>query len=183
MLRVIKISSKNKDLIKIRKLYECVFPENERGPLTTLLEDNFGCSEIFAFYDKEVFCGFISLLNYKDICHIIYFAVDPVLQGGGYGSQILNLLNDIKPHKRILADVEVKTAIASNNMLRDKRKQFYLRNGFTTTKVAYDWQDDSYEILIRGGLLSEQEFWGFWESICRVNKEFNFFIKTKRDVK
>lgn len=175
MLNAIKISNRSADLIKIRELYECVFPENERGPLTILLEDNSGCSEIFAFYDKEVFCGFIALLTYKDICHILYFAVDPVLQGRGYGSQILNLLNEIKPHTRILADIEVKTAIASNNTLRDKRKQFYLRNGFTTTSVAYDWQDDSYEILIRGGHLSKQEFWGFWESVCKINIEFNNF--------
>lgn len=175
MLRVIKISNTSEDLIKIRKLYEDVFPENERGPLNILLEDNSGYSEIFAFYDKEAFCGFISLLIYKDICHILYFAVDPVVQGGGYGSQILNLLNKIKPHKRILADIEVKTAIASNNMLRDKRKQFYLRNGFTTTNVAYDWQGDSYEILVRGGNLSEQEFSDFWESVYRTNEGFKNF--------
>jgi hypothetical protein len=42
-----------------------------------------------------------------------------------------------------------------------KRKAFYIRNGYTVSGVSYIWRQESYEILVNGGELSEKEFEGF----------------------
>lgn len=175
MLKAIKITSQSSDLDKVEELYVKAFPENERSPLMLLLDDESNCSEIFAFYDNEIFCGFISLLTHDDISHIIYFAVDENLRGKGYGGEALRLLKDIKPQNRIIADIEVATAVAPNNAQRSKRKQFYYKNGYASSGVSYAWRNEAYEILIDGGSLSEKEFWDFWEAVSKINSDFERF--------
>lgn len=175
MLRAIKINSQSLELDKVQKLYVKAFPDNERSPLVLLLDDNSNCSEIFAFYDNELFCGFISILTTNDISHILYFAIDETLRDKGYGTQALHLLKQLKHQNRILADIEVNTSIATNNEQRKKRKQFYMRNGYIPSGVYYDWRDESYEILINGGSLSEKEFWNFWECVGKINPDFERF--------
>lgn len=175
MLNIIKINSTSSQLNLINKLYEDAFPENERGPFNLLIEDNSSYSEILAFYDNNKFCGFTSSLIYKDIYHIIYFAVEPSLQGKSYGSQILSLLSDIKENYRIIVDIEVESPTATNNLLRAKRKSFYLKNNFISTEVNYNWQGDPYEILTNRGTLTKNEFWDFWDKLCGINPNFQHF--------
>lgn len=175
MLKAIKVTSQSLDLDKVQKLYVKAFPENERGPLVLLLDDSSNCSEIFAFYDNGIFCGFISLLTNDDISHILYFAIDELLRGKGYGTEALRLLKQIKPQNRIIADIEVTTSVAPNNAQRNKRKQFYYKNGYVCSGVSYDWRNESYEILINGGTLSEKEFWRFWECVAKINSNFAKF--------
>ena len=43
--------------------------------MDAVLDDETGISELCAFFDGELFCGFVVLLNQGDITHIIYIAV------------------------------------------------------------------------------------------------------------
>lgn len=174
VLKYEKLTSKSRDLSKVQELYELSFPPNERGPLEALLDDGTSCSEIFVLYD-DIFCGFISLLSCGDLSHIIYFAIEDELRGKGYGGQALNLLKTIKSECRILADLEMVTDVADNNLQRTKRKAFYTKNGYKESNVKYDWNGDCYEILVSGGDIAEDEFWNFWETVNNVNANFDKF--------
>lgn len=169
MLTIKHITEQSEELIQIESLYERAFPENERRPLAPLFQDKSGNSEVIAFYDDTLFCGFACLLTYLDISHIIYFSTEDALRGKGYGSAALTLMSEMKGKNRVIVDIEVEKNDVSNNEQRKKRKDFYLKNGYTESKIKYNWRHESYEILVYGGVLSKKDFNNFWKNIYFKN--------------
>ena len=150
---------------KAKALYYRAFPKNERRSFPELAENRLGGTEIFCFYDAELFVGMACLLNGQEISHIIYLAIDESLRGHGYGSKALELLHQSKPGKKIMVDIEIPDEQAENAKQREKRKKFYLRAGYEETPIKYEWRHENYEILSFGGQVSEEEYDGFWEDL------------------
>ena len=153
------------ELNKAKALYYRAFPKNERRSFPELVENRFGSTEVFCFYDEETFVGMACLLNSPSISHVIYLAVDESLRGYGYGSRALELLHQSKPGKKIMVDIEIPDEQAENAEQRRMRKKFYLRAGYEETPVKYEWRHENYEILSFGGKISEAEYDGFWEDL------------------
>lgn len=165
MLTMKPIGDTPEELKKAKALYYRAFPKNERRSFPELVENRFGSTEVFCFYDGETFVGMACLLNTPTISHIIYLAVDESLRGHGYGSKALELLHQNKPGKKLMVDIEIPDEQAENAGQRRMRKRFYLRAGYEETPVKYEWRYESYEILSFGGQVSEAEYDGFWESL------------------
>ena len=170
MLSMKSISNASEELKKARALYYRAFPKNERRSFPELVENRFGSTEVFCFYDGETFVGIACLLNTPTISHIIYLAVDESLRGNGYGSKALELLHQSKPGKKIMVDIEVPDELAENVEQRRMRKKFYLRAGYEETPVKYEWRHEDYEILSFGGQISEAEYDGFWEDLQKQSE-------------
>lgn len=164
-LRIEKVTEKTKELEGIKKLYIQAFPENERRPFEDMLSDKTKCIEVLAFYDGEQFCGFACLLNTEDISHIIYLAIEDSYRNKGYGSLALTVIHKQKAGRRVIVDIERENEKAENNEQRQKRKQFYLRNGYKETEVKYHWEQEDYEILAYGGDVSNEDFEMFWDKL------------------
>lgn len=164
-----KVTPFSKDVLKIRKLYIDSFPENERFSFRKMILNKNGHYETFAFYNEGSFCGFAILLNSLDISHIIYFATLPEVRGKGLGAKALSSIGRIKSGMRIIVDIEREVPGCAENEIRRRRKNFYLRNGFSETEVRYRWQDEAYEILVLGGKLSGEDFGNFWKALG-INK-------------
>ncbi|MBS6196276.1 MAG: GNAT family N-acetyltransferase [Clostridiales bacterium] len=164
-LNIAKITEQSKEIGMINELYISAFPNKERRPLMPLLQDHTGHGEVLAFWDENTFCGFACLLNCGEISHIIYFAIEEELRGKGYGTAVLSAIAERKAGKRIIVDIEAENKQGVDYSKRHKRKRFYLHNGFLETNVAYEWRNESYEILSRGGFLSMEEFKNFWNQI------------------
>lgn len=162
MIRLERVTKQTPELNRIQSLYESAFPKNERKPLGLFLEEA-DCCAFVAFYEGERYCGFAILLTWKDITHILYFAVENTLRDRGYGTDALKLLRTLRPDNRFIADIEVDDVHAPNHGQRQKRKQFYLRNGYRESGVTYEWQGEHYEILVSGGTVTLQENDDFWE--------------------
>lgn len=171
MLSMKLISNTPKELKKTKALYYRAFPKNERRSFPELVENRFGGTEIFCFYDGENFVGMACMLNTPMISHIIYLAVDESLRGNGYGSKALELLQQSKPGKKIMVDIEVPDEQAENAEQRRMRKKFYLRAGYEETPVKYEWRKENYEILSFGGQISEAEYDDFWENLRKQSEE------------
>ena len=165
MLSMKLIGNTPEELKKAKALYYRAFPKNERRSFPELVENRFGGTEVFCFYDGEIFVGMACLLNSPTISHIIYLAVDESLRGHGYGSKALDLLHRSKPGRKIMVDIEIPDEQAENAGQRRMRKKFYLRAGYEETPVKYEWRHENYEILSFGGQVSEAEYDGFWESL------------------
>lgn len=163
MLKIESVTTRTPQLSEIRSLYRRAFPANERSPFRALLQDPMGCGDFMAFFDGDTFCGFAVLLTHGDITHILYIAIEETLRDSGYGAQALRAIQDRHPGNRILADIEAPRPEANNNAQRRKRKQFYLRNGYTVSPIRYNWQGEAYEILVSNGTLTCEEFWAFWD--------------------
>ena len=170
MFRTEPVTERSPEFAQMKELYESAFPDDERGSLAHLLHDDAGMSEVVAFYDGTLFCGFACLLTDEDITHILYFAIEDSLRGRGYGSKALEAVHRLKPHNRIIVDIELEEARAQNEAQREKRRQFYLHNAYEPTNIRYRWHGEDYEILSRGGRLTGGEFTRFWDHVVRRDR-------------
>ncbi|WP_295058128.1 GNAT family N-acetyltransferase [uncultured Fibrobacter sp.] len=153
---------------QVKALYESAFPANERIPIKHLLDDKIK-REFWAFFDGDTFCGFSNSISHGDITNIVYFAVVPELRSRGYGSQILQAIREKHPDSRIVVDIEVEedSKDAEELKRRNRRRDFYLRNGFDSSPVDYVWQSEHYRLLSTGGTVTEKEFRNFWKEILK----------------
>ena len=162
MLTVRKVTEGSPEFDRIVTLYERSFPENERRPLEPLLRDSTGSSDFLSFFSENTFVGFAALLTLGDISHILYFAIEEHMRNSGFGSEALRCIHRLKAGCRILADLEAEDPGAANNDQRKKRRRFYLLNGYTVSEVHYRWRQESYEIFVCGGDITNEEFAAFW---------------------
>ena len=146
-LTALPIGTAHPDLFRVRRLYESAFPANERRPFEALLSG---------------FAGFVSLLSWADITHILYFAIEEALRNRGLGSAALECIKGLKPGQRLIADLEAPLPEAPNRAQRLRRRAFYQRAGFVPSGVGYRWQGESYELMVFGGTLDEAAFLAFW---------------------
>ncbi|PWJ64982.1 Ribosomal protein S18 acetylase RimI [Fibrobacter sp. UWB15] len=153
---------------QVKALYESAFPANERIPIKHLLDDKIK-REFWAFFDGDMFCGFSNAITHGSITNIVYFAVVPELRSRGYGSKILQAIRRQHPDTRIVVDIEVeedsKDAVELER--RNRRREFYTRNGFDASPVDYVWQGEHYRLLSAGGPVTEKEFRDFWKEILK----------------
>ena len=153
---------------QVKALYESAFPANERIPIKHLLDDKIK-REFWAFFDGDLFCGFSNFISHGNITNIVYFAVEPELRCRGYGSQILQAIRRQHPNTRIVVDIEVEEDSKDAEELerRNRRREFYTRNGFDSSPVDYVWQGEHYRLLSAGGTVTEKEFRDFWKEILK----------------
>ncbi len=176
MLQYFEVTKKSPWLPQVKALYESAFPANERIPIKHLLDDKIK-REFWAFFDKAdgasgatpMFCGFSNSITHGSITNIVYFAVVPELRSRGYGSQILQAIRRQHPDTRIVVDIEVEEDSKDAEELerRNRRRDFYLRNGFDSSPVDYVWQGEHYRLLSAGGIVTEKEFRDFWKEILK----------------
>ena len=169
MLHFFDVTKKSPWLPQVKALYESAFPANERIPIKHLL-DNKIKRDFWAFFDGDLFCGFSNSISHGDITNIVYFAVEPELRSRGYGSQILQAIREKHPDSRIVVDIEVEedSKDAAELERRNRRRDFYLRNGFGAAPVEYHWQGEHYRLLSAGGTVTEKEFRDFWKEVLKV---------------
>jgi GNAT superfamily N-acetyltransferase len=168
MLQYFEVTKKSPWLPQVKALYESAFPANERIPIKHLL-DNKIKREFWAFFDGDLFCGFSNSITHGSITNIVYFAVVPELRCRGYGSKILQAIREKHPEARIVVDIEVEEDSKDAEELerRNRRRDFYLRNGFDSSPVDYVWQGEHYRLLSAGGTVTEKEFRDFWKEILK----------------
>ncbi len=168
MLQYFEVTKKSPWLPQVKALYESAFPANERIPIKHLLDDKIK-REFWAFFDGDMFCGFSNAITHGSITNIVYFAVVPELRSRGYGSKILQAIRRQHPDTRIVVDIEVeedsKDAVELER--RNRRREFYTRNGFDASPVDYVWQGEHYRLLSAGGPVTEKEFRDFWKEILK----------------
>lgn len=172
MLQYFEVTKKSPWLPQVKALYESAFPANERIPMKQLL-DNKIQREFFAFVDTidgtPTFCGFSNSITRGTITNIVYFAVEPELRSRGYGSEILKTIREQHPETRLVVDIEVEENSKDAEELerRNRRRDFYLRNGFDAAPVEYHWQGEHYRLLTAGGTVTEKEFRDFWKEVLK----------------
>ena len=189
MLQYFEVTKKSPWLPQVKALYESAFPANERIPIKHLLDDKIK-REFWAFFDDTpcennggngdkiaateiaatpMFCGFSNSITHGSITNIVYFAVVSELRSRGYGSQILQAIHKQHPDTRLVVDIEVEEDSKDAEELerRNRRRDFYQRNGFDSSPVDYVWQGEHYRLLSAGGTVTDKEFRDFWKEILK----------------
>ncbi|MBR3841605.1 MAG: GNAT family N-acetyltransferase [Erysipelotrichales bacterium] len=145
----------NKECIsKIKKLYTTSFPENEQVPFVYLrLKAESDISDIFGVYEDDNFIGLLVTLYYKDIVFLWYLAIEHDLRGKGHGSLILNEAAKKYAGYRLILNIE-----EVENENQQRRKNFYLKNGYRECGFKTMEYGVIYEMLCHDDVVTYEEY-------------------------
>lgn len=165
-----EISRKDKDYKSLKELYIKAFPKAERMPFWYMARqarrDDIA---LLGIYDEDRLIGMTYIMVWRDIVYIQYLAVAKNQRGKGYGSRILSDLKERYKDCRFVLEIEEVIKEAPNYKDRQKRQEFYEKNGFyepgylLTEGIRYwfmvvgEFNADEYLSMIRdfrGRLLS-----------------------------
>ncbi|MBB5183075.1 GNAT family N-acetyltransferase [Catenisphaera adipataccumulans] len=141
------------DRLAVRRLYEAAFPAAERLPFEDLVR--WGQQEDYLFdcaYEK-VFCGFYFVRLYKNILYLYYIATIPNARGQGLGGQMLDQLQMRYPGRQIIVEIEWP-----DTPMHIRRRQFYLRHGFHSTRMCIHGDSWKFELLCTNGPFDDKSY-------------------------
>ena len=146
-----RITSSNADE-ELKQLYQTAFPENEQIPwddLMRLVEEMH--LDFTAYYDGDALVGFTIVYPRPSFNWYWYFAVKEELRGKGLGQQILTQLIEKYKGQSCVLDMESPEQNPCPNLeQRQRRRAFYLRNGFRDTHVYRKYDDIEMTIMMMG---------------------------------
>ncbi|MCH4155458.1 MAG: GNAT family N-acetyltransferase [Muribaculaceae bacterium] len=166
-LRTLPIVDSLPDLPKVEALYVHSFPSFERAPFAYLVEP-YPQVEFSAFYDADLFVGFVYIVTHSGISYIFYLAVAQEFRGKGYGSAILAQIRATHPSNRIILEIDDVSVKSADAPTRIRRKAFYLRNGYTENSVHIRMYGQPMEVLSQGGPITHAEYLALWKSLMQL---------------
>ena len=119
---------------EVRSLYMASFPPEERIPYGNTMRTFGRGGDLEIFTDDGKFIGFCYSFEYQNSVFLVYIATLPELRGKGYGAKMLDGMRTIKAGRDMFLVLE-GTDGSSEDAMRIRRRNFYLRNGCTDTGV------------------------------------------------
>ena len=143
-----------------QQLYQQAFAAEDRFPFWSLRLFSLRAAIRFdAIADKgNQPIGFVYLIRGEGLLFVLYFAVDAQCRSQSYGSRIIVALEQQYPSDTIVLDIRAPDAAAADALQRQKRLDFYLRNGFQI--APYQWVEEAerYAVLYKGNSFNPQSF-------------------------
>ena len=128
-------------------LYLSAFPEDERiaiDKLYDLYKEKLIKIDLITHKDRNI--GFAVIYLSENIHLLSYFAIDPGLRGQGYGSMALKLLKN--QYDDLMIEIEsTDFKDADDFALRNRRKAFYIRNGYKVMDQKIDYFGIEMELM------------------------------------
>ena len=168
------------DFSGAKRLYRSAFPKEERVPfgLLRLLTLRKGI-DLVCYREGETFCGFTYTVTEGNVVFVLFFAVNEVLRGRGYGSSILKFLREKNPGRTVILNVEPLDPEAENAEERVRRVRFYEKNGFFDAGYDVDEIGGTFRVFATEKCIDVDAYlkvfgrmsFGFWKpKIVRVSK-------------
>ena len=143
------ISAKTKEqILNIKKLYNKSFPPKERKPFNLILKFQAeGKGELFEIREDDNFAGFVVNTMSDQSILLDYLAISPEYQNQGLGSKIVKLWLEKYKDMFLFCEIETTKKFSDNAEERQRRKIFYLKNGFSETRVNISLWGVEMELL------------------------------------
>lgn len=142
------ITEQSRFWTKVNILAKEAFPSEEYLAPSELVKmarsDNF---DFLALLDGEAFVGFMVVMLYEDMAYLFFLAIDENSRGKGYGSRAIETLKSEYPDMTHTVDFEMLDDAAPNKQQREKRRSFYLRNGYHETGLFLSYLGVDYEVF------------------------------------
>jgi len=145
---------KNTDEIqKFKDLYFSAFPQEERVPFDFLQNkaitaDN---SQLLTVYHGDLFVGILVLVFHDDMVFLWYLAIDEKLQGKGYGTKVLSVVEQKYKGRRLVLNIDEVADTFDDFAQRQKRHQFYIKNGYDDCHVKTREKGVVYQLMSKNG--------------------------------
>lgn len=160
MIQATKISQ----WIKIYRLYRQAFPRYERKPFSMIISmQKKGKTDVWYFEKNNEFVGLAITINSDDIILLDYLAIVKDKRSQGIGSQILRKLLAHYGTKGLLIEIESVYKNAKNLSERQRRKQFYLKNGFLCMNVMVNLFGVEMELLGANCQVTYEDYHSFYK--------------------
>lgn len=104
-------------------------------------EDGF---DFLALTDHDALVGFMAVKIYREMAYLFFLAIAPAFRSKGYGSRAIETLRAAYPGKQQVVDFEMPDAAADNTEQREKRRAFYLKNGYRETGLFLTYLGVNY---------------------------------------
>lgn len=138
------------DWLRIRLLYRRAFPRYERKPFAVIRRMNReGRTDVWLAEKNGRFAGLAATINGDDVILLDYLAVHEKLRDRGVGSAFLQRLLLCYKDKGLFVEIEA-TDQDDPTGEKQRRKQFYLRNGMTEMHVTAILFGVRMELLSKG---------------------------------
>lgn len=143
----------------INRLAKEAFPPEEYLAPAELLKmskaENF---DFLMLTDNVQFVGFMVVQTYQDMAYLFFLAIDPSVRSKGYGSLAIKCLKELYPNKTQVVDFEMLDEKAENFPQRQKRRTFYLKNGYNETGLFLSYLGVDYEVFCMGENFNSEKF-------------------------
>lgn len=167
MLKAVRIGRGGPHLDDITELNRLSFAPQESTPVGGMLDGaDTGMADVLAFEDSGRFVGYSYVVCHDGFLYIYYLAVRPELRSTGYGSRMLSAIEARYPHDYVALHMEVPDGTEA----KERRLRFYLRNGFTESKVPEDWHGMRFELMYAGEKPSPERCKAFFSAFDEARK-------------
>lgn len=160
-MRKMKLTTKYKPYLpQIKRLYRDAFPRDERMPFFLISREcRKGSAEIFAVVSNSGrFGGFAVTMRSGDIMMLSYFAISPQLRDRGIGSRVIRALMRRFKDSRFILEIEDVAEPCGDPETRQRRREFYLRNGMVPAGFTAHVFMSDLEVLTSGKPVTFEEY-------------------------
>lgn len=156
-----------KEYPALRALYRSAFPAAERMPLSRFFAlQKKGQAEILVLRTGGAFAGLMIVTFAPGYALLNYFAVEPDCRSMGLGSRALPALQQRYPNRQVVLEVEPPDHTAPNARQRQRRLDFYAKNGFLPCNLPVWLCGVALDVLTPGGqALDFAAYQGFYRPI------------------
>ena len=147
-LKMERITKDSRFWDRINALAKEAFPPEEYLSPDQLVEMSEDCGmDFLALSDRDVFIGYMAVLSYENLAYLFFLAIDPSFRSKGYGALAIETMKDLYPEKKHVVDFEMPDRSAQNYVQRQRRRNFYLRNGYRETGQFLTYRGVDYEVF------------------------------------
>lgn len=147
-------------LSNIFDLYDLAFPEAEKKSFQLIVEKSHrGIVELLSIEEDEQFVGLAIVALNQDLALLDYFAIAPHMRGKQIGTQAFQLLRQRYKTKRFFLEIETPDQPCENRRQRQRRKEFYIRNGMKVTSMLVNLSGVQMNVLTEGSVLNFEEYY------------------------
>ena len=167
--KIVLEETRQEELTWVKGIYEQLFPEIERKPfplMQQLVAQQKAIMLTVRDAESGEAVGMNFLLLHEDMILFDYFAIAPEYQSMGYGTDVLRVVADRYPYKRIFGEVEPLDDAAPNAKQRKRRMDFYLSNGVKSTGIIIDLFGCILQVMYMGDTpVTYEEYENFQRAI------------------
>ncbi len=153
------INADQKNIKYIKSLYKKAFPQAERKPFFVIRKkQKQNLAEILVIETAGESVGFFINAVVRDTVFVDYFAIDEQHRSKGYGSIAIEALKKHHQGKKIILEIEKIDKKYGDYDTRVRRKNFYLKSGFSETGLFIKLVGIDMEVLSFAGTVDYEEF-------------------------
>lgn len=143
---------------EIQGIYKEAFPKRERKPFFLLKASlRRGKTHIYTVAEKRLL-GFVAVIPLQNMLMIDYLAISSKIRSRGVGGFIIEELCKIYKDKKIVLLIEKLDDAAENRQQRIARRNFYVKNGFTSSGLFVNGVSGTMEVMNYGGRIEAEEY-------------------------